>query len=93
MLSRSLSLFAGVFLAASVLGCGTALNFEKGGLENPKIYGGVACSLEMARTSPESSMVGPLYVLDVPISFVADTLTLPITVGAALVNSLSDASR
>lgn len=89
-MTRMTTYLSMVALATCTLGCGTALNFEKGGLENPKIYGGVAASMEMAKTSAESSPIrSAAFIADVPLSFVGDTLTLPITLTAAVIHSNS----
>ena len=84
------------FCAGSAVGCGTFVNFEKGGLDNPKIYGGVVHSTEMVRNWAESDpnvnysgLMCAFYVADVPVSFVADTLTLPITATTTLIHATS----
>lgn len=94
MARSCIRLIMAALLAVTVAGCGTLVNFEKGGLDNPKIYGGVAHSTEMARTWAEpdsnvrySGLMCAFYVADVPVSFVADTLTLPITATTTLVNA------
>lgn len=80
--------------AAILTGCGTMASL--GGSEFPKIYGGVQFDTEMMQTikSGEKDIVKSLslvYAADVPFSFMADTVALPITVTAAIVSSLIDA--
>ncbi len=83
--------FAKLLLPASVLlmitGCATALNFSE--LGQKKIYGGVRQSVSIL-SSVENSLctkidcenigIKCLFFIDSPISLIADTLTLPITV-------------
>jgi uncharacterized protein YceK len=87
-------------LAASLAllsGCGTIMNFSDKG--NGSIYGGVVRDFSetgrLLEHTPSSSsgpflracdvaLAGSFYTFDVPFSFVADTLTLPVTIPAAL---------
>jgi uncharacterized protein YceK len=90
-------------LTAGLGGCGTAANtlwlapFEGG----QRVYGGVRTDMEIVRQSitgePESKGQSPrdrcitavALAVDLPLSAVGDTLTLPYTVPAALLNMAS----
>ena len=75
-----------VFVAALtslMTGCGTVCNFASG---SPAVYGGVAKDLEFSQTSRSGYASGPsaitflgLWLADLGVSFVADTVTLPVT--------------
>jgi uncharacterized protein YceK len=80
-------------------GCGTIANFSGKGWENTRIYGGVLQDVKSAEDwityrpiSGESELqrdvgtvVGTgLVALDVPLSAIGDTLTLPITIPVAI---------
>src|SRR6266446_686212 len=71
----------GSLLAAFCSGCGTIANHEaySGGR---KPYGGVVIIYRAAtfKDSPHGPPIGPLFVLDMPFSFVGDTLMLPFDV-------------
>ena len=69
------------FLAS---GCGTIANLKT---EQPELYGGVQKDLQLLetpRTEPSGIGIrnlGPLVLfVDLPLSFIADTLTLPIAI-------------
>jgi uncharacterized protein YceK len=80
--------------AIGLTGCGTAFNVQppaQGGLFQPtwdesrRIYGGVRYDAEgiaqcVWHLEPLTAIIGALIVLDLPLSTVADTLTLPLTV-------------
>jgi uncharacterized protein YceK len=79
-------------LALALTGCGTTANIhlpkELGGRNQLEVYGGVSNSVAMARTCADRDGVGPkflaaLVALDVPLSAIGDTLTLPITMTVA----------
>lgn len=83
-------------LALLLSGCGTAANTlwwsrDEGGL---RVYGGVRAETEKLRqhvADPERADSRDLLLaLDLPLSLVGDTLTLPITVPVALTRSYSD---
>lgn len=94
------SLAAALTLVILILsGCGTIANFGGKGWANTRIYGGVLTDVKSAENwidarpiSNESELqrdvgtvVGTgLIVLDVPFSAIGDTLTLPITIPAAI---------
>jgi uncharacterized protein YceK len=94
------SLAAALTLVILILGgCGTIANFGGKGWENTRIYGGVLTDVKSAENwiayrpiSKESeiqrdvgTVVGTgLIALDVPLSAIGDTLTLPITIPAAI---------
>jgi uncharacterized protein YceK len=66
----------------SLSGCGTMLNFTS--REKPEIYGGVEVDVAwigMSRQNPAPSpdQANLLGIVDLPFSFIGDTLTLPIT--------------
>ncbi len=80
-------------------GCGTIANFSGKGWDNTHIYGGVVRDVKSAEEWIEAkpitkdtelqqgigTVVGTgLIVLDVPLSAIGDTLTLPITIPAAI---------
>ena len=80
-------------------GCGTIANFSGKGWDNTHIYGGVVRNVKSAEEWIEAkpitkdtelqqgigTVVGTgLIVLDVPLSAIGDTLTLPITIPAAI---------
>jgi uncharacterized protein YceK len=67
-------------------GCGTFMNVGAvrcAPYSHPQIYGGVQFDVEyeISRGSAEGLMIG---ILDLPLSLVADTLTLPITIAAEI---------
>jgi uncharacterized protein YceK len=84
---------------AGMSGCGTMLG-NIGGLSldnRMEIYGGVQCDLngcarnleEFGKASEDSARAaalayGTLCIIDLPLSAVADTLTLPLTIKATL---------
>jgi len=78
-----LAMSLGLMIAG--LGCATALNIQDASLRKP--YGGVTMPLfefsgggELAEYS--ALILWPFWVLDKPLSFLADTLTLPYTLWA-----------
>lgn len=92
---RRLALVVSCLLLAFVAGCGTLVNFEKGALDNPKIYGGVQFDAEMVRTINTGDehlvkVLSLLYAVDMPFSLLADTVTLPITLTTTLINYAKD---
>ena len=88
-----------VLVMAAVSGCGTTMNLAEGSgpfqfaeAAGPRVYGGVRYDAAMGSLwllggflEPALAPLG-LYVLavDMPLSFIGDTLTLPWTVGAAV---------
>ncbi len=97
---RRASLAVAPALAAVVLaGCGTIANFGDRGWQNSRIYGGVQRDVKSTEQWIEDNPISAqtdlmhdvgtvvgvgLIGLDVPLSAIADTLTLPITVPVAL---------
>jgi uncharacterized protein YceK len=80
-------------LALALTGCGTVMNLylppEQGGSQLFRVYGGVADTAKAIRLNAEkegatAKLVTAALVLDVPLSAIGDTLTLPITVAAAI---------
>ncbi|MFQ5731553.1 MAG: YceK/YidQ family lipoprotein [Planctomycetaceae bacterium] len=82
-------------VSVCVCGCGTSMNLSTstGDLGPKVIYGGVRIDAENAWKSPQFwKAIGPFwasvcfigYTIDLPLSAVADTLTLPITVPATI---------
>lgn len=87
-------------LAATLLGgCGTYANFKQEGCKNARVYGGVMYDVKSieewgaarplgSETDPQrgaGTLVGyGLIGLDFPLSAIADTITLPITVPLAI---------
>lgn len=82
----------------SLSGCGTMWNFEAGadagGLNREtRIYGGVQVDVQAVGKIAEpwnsgwGRLIAGLFVLDVPFSLAADTLTLPVTIPMALFRS------
>jgi len=82
-------------LACLLSGCGTFVNTFwfypcSGGSSNQpepfRVYGGVQNDVQMLRevkpADPCALAIAPLIVLDMPLSFVADTLTLPLILAA-----------
>jgi uncharacterized protein YceK len=94
------SKLAAAALACLVSGCGTFVNtywcYPCGGgnglPEQFRVYGGIRNDVQMLRevkhSDPCTLAIAPLIVLDMPLSLVADTLTLP----ACLAVQLSKAS-
>ena len=86
------SMIAGFALSA-VAGCGTVANFK----DDPKIYGGVQFDADMVHAvKSDEKMVKSLsaiYALDMPLSLVADTLTLPVVVPVAFYNSIKEEKK
>jgi uncharacterized protein YceK len=77
---RKLLLSLVLGLAVVDMGCATALNVQDASMRKP--YGGVTMSLlvfsgdgEMAESA--ALFLWPFWLLDKPLSFFADTLTLP----------------
>lgn len=75
------------FLLLFVPGCGTMYQFDAG----PAIYGGVQMDLYVFYETQKSALTsefwfGVLAILDIPFSFVLDTLILPIVVLLNIVN-------
>ena len=76
---------ASAFLAALVAsGCGTVANLKTG---EPELYGGVQKDVQLLETphTPEQGVgirnLGPLVLfVDLPLSFVGDTLTMPLAI-------------
>jgi uncharacterized protein YceK len=75
-------------LTLALTGCGTTLNLhmpkEQNGPTQLEVYGGVSNTVALARTCAERDGLKPkflaaLVALDVPLSAIGDTLTLPIT--------------
>jgi uncharacterized protein YceK len=91
MKARIAASCAVVGVALSLAGCGTVDNLC---LPNPEagkvplhVYGGVEADVDFLNEDhPKSEAVkavfGPLTVIDLPLSFIGDTITLPITLGA-----------
>ena len=66
--------FLALLIAAVVIsGCGTT--FQGSGLYGPAIYGGVRCDVLSIAQEPEVAAL--ILVVDLPFSFVADTVILP----------------
>jgi uncharacterized protein YceK len=98
----SLAMMMSVFLAMA--GCGT-LNehvYAPLGTKSPKPYGGVrydlyvsaqAIQMSLTSSSPLIQLVAILYPLDLPLSAIADTILLPITIYYALTDSSEDAAK
>ena len=70
-------MLVGMCLCLALCGCGTVDNMM-GIHGEPRVYGGVR------RDFQEVAARNPAAVLDVPLSAVGDTVTLPLTVGKAL---------
>ena len=64
---------ASVLFALCASGCGTTL--QASGLYGPAIYGGVRCDILSIAQEPEVAAL--ILVVDLPFSFVADTVILP----------------
>jgi uncharacterized protein YceK len=98
--ATTLAVLAGAAVAA-LGGCGTFANVcwlpeEEGG---KRVYGGVRGDWESAaqavqeRTADESLAVVAKVAVDLPLSAAADTLTLPITLGAAAKSAVASSNR
>ncbi len=81
-----------LLILAMHTGCGTMENLARsddGGSRPLEVYGGVARSVDTVKAKFESELVvaalGPLYAIDVPLSAVGDTLTLPVTLPVSAV--------
>ncbi|HEY7312521.1 MAG TPA: YceK/YidQ family lipoprotein [Gemmataceae bacterium] len=97
---RRASLVALALAAMYLIGCGTAANLSGGlqGWRKSQIYGGVRRDVKSANQFIADNWTGAadiqqdvgtvvgvgLISLDVPFSLIGDTLTLPITIPAAL---------
>ena len=87
---------AGGILLSGMAGCGTVLNFSMGvsqpgaELAGTEIYGGLQVDAQMVGKAFEGyqpwwfNVFAFLFVFDIPLSLVADTITLPITIPIAL---------
>ena len=84
-------------LCLGLCGCGTLHNVAPYGAGETRVYGGVRGDLRQAKDSIQGAAqakslgdfagntgVGLLSVLDVPLSAVGDTVTLPVTVKRAV---------
>ena len=78
-------------LGFSLTGCGTVMNFMEPGTaglpENAgekSIYGGIGCDIELISSSEwfweKMKALILAGLIDLPLSFVMDTVTLPITI-------------
>ena len=65
--------FALLIAAVAISGCGTT--FQGCGLFGPAIYGGVRCDILSIAQEPELAAL--ILVVDLPFSFLADTVILP----------------
>jgi len=85
---------AGILLCG-LSGCGTILNFtmgvsERGQPARTEIYGGLQIDAQAVGKAFEGyqpwwfNVFAFLFVFDVPLSLVADTITLPVTLPIAL---------
>lgn len=85
-------LTAGLLLC-SLTGCGTLVNFK----DDPKIYGGVQFDADMVHTIQTDDRtvksLAAIYAVDMPFSLVADTLTLPVVIPWAFVNSIKEEKK
>ena len=85
----SLVLLAGALILAGS-GCGTVLNFFNGESRGPEhVYGGVQMDCQLAaehlKDRPAQSIPLVLFaLLDLPLSLLGDTLTLPIVLSDRL---------
>jgi uncharacterized protein YceK len=80
--SRSLRLLA-LVLALSAAACMTVDTRRSKGYDGPRVYSGTRASLELIRVAAIGFNV-PFFLIwavDLPFSFVADTLLLPLTIG------------
>ncbi|MBI3407122.1 MAG: YceK/YidQ family lipoprotein [Planctomycetes bacterium] len=88
MNNRRLGLLTAGVLSSALTGCGTLVNFK----DDPKIYGGVQFDAEMVHTiktdDKMAKSLAAVYAVDLPFSLVADTLTLPVVIPIALINSI-----
>ena len=81
MMRRTLTTLFLVPLALTITGCGTVFNFYDPG--GPKqIYGGVLMDCGFAADCLKRD--APPLLIDVPLSIIGDTLTLPITIPCAI---------
>ena len=71
-------LFAGLFLSATLCGCGTMDNMTGG---ERRMYGGVRQDVQHVKNGRRAA------ALDVPLSAVGDTVTLPVTAARTLSQS------
>jgi uncharacterized protein YceK len=71
-------LFAGLFLSATLYGCGTMDNMTGG---ERRVFGGVRQDVEHVKNGRRAA------ALDVPLSAVGDTVTLPVTAVRAISQS------
>ena len=92
-MNRSLSLSAVVLLSTQLMGCGTISSFAHFGKETPIVYSGTrmdkAAIANDQKTLDKFEMEPPSApALDLPFSFVADTLFLPGTLAVATYRKL-----
>jgi uncharacterized protein YceK len=83
--------------AFALTGCGTVENFtqtEPDGRRPLEVYGGVTRSVATVKEQFASDLVvvpfAPLYIPDVLLSVIGDTLTLPVTIPASVVYAIND---
>lgn len=71
-----------VVLSVCTCGCGTYRNLKSTSRANMTAYGGVRADIEALNSPPSelTMIVKPFAVIDLPLSLVGDTLTLPLTI-------------
>jgi uncharacterized protein YceK len=82
-------------LVSALTGCGTVSNLRRGPVTDATPYGGVEIAVEQCRPKRQSGdfirvdFPAPLDVMDVALSAVGDTITLPVTLVAAVGRSIN----
>lgn len=80
-------------LILGMCGCGTCFNFFSQGPDHERIYGGVQidASFAVMHVDIDNGHIPPfplpqtvLGIIDMPFSFIGDTLTLPITIPSTI---------
>jgi uncharacterized protein YceK len=90
---------AAALTLTGIVGCGTVENFVTGPDGRTTPYGGVRiaadkCNPASGRYYDVAFALGwPFYVTDVPLSAIGDTLTLPLTLAAALGHAINDSIK
>lgn len=83
----------GLFIVLSLAGCGTigdvthsrGLYATRTGQKPARIYGGIRTDVALISSDMTPGYLVPVAVLDIPFSFVVDTVLLPVTVALAIV--------
>ncbi|QJW97562.1 hypothetical protein [Frigoriglobus tundricola] len=75
-------------VAAALGGCGTVQNFQRGSIVDATVYGGVDIAADRLKAQPQDGREAMRGEVDVALSAVGDTATLPITITTELIRAI-----